>query len=241
MSAATTFSMRSFPARDDLLDVLCAELVQLLGRAVDSRGRASLAVAGGSTPIPLFERLARRALPWHSVSVTLTDERWVPSDDPASNEGLLRNTLARECAAAVGIVGLRTIDADPEAAIGPATERLAQLHPPLDAIVLGAGEDGHIASLFPGAVDTALALDPRASARYVAVSPPSSAVAPGNRRLSMTLSALVDCERLLLLVTGAEKKSLIDRVAAGDAETRAWPLAAVLRQAVKPVEVWWAP
>jgi 6-phosphogluconolactonase len=241
MPAPASFSLRRFATRDALLDLLCAELGAVLTAAVEARGRGAFAVPGGSTPIPLFERLAKSPLPWGSIGVTLTDERWVAPLDPASNEGLLRRTLARERAAAVTIAGLHTADPDPEAAIGVASTQLRALCPPLDAIVLGAGEDGHVASLFPGAREPASTLDPRAAARYVAVSPPDSAVAPGNRRLSMTVAALVDTRRLILLATGGAKQRLIEQVAAGDPAAAGWPLTVVLTQTVRPAEVWWAP
>jgi 6-phosphogluconolactonase len=241
MQAPVSFSLRRFASRDALLDLLCADLGAVLSAAVETRGRAALAVPGGSTPIPLFERLARAPLPWDAMAVTLTDERWVAPEDPASNEGLLRRTLARERAAAVTIAGLYTADADPAAALDAATAQLRALHPPLDAIVLGAGEDGHVASLFPGGRESASALEPGARARYVAVSPPDSAVAPGNRRLSMTVAALVDTRRLVLLATGGAKQRLIEQVAAGDPAAAGWPLTVVLTQTVRPAEVWWAP
>jgi 6-phosphogluconolactonase len=138
-------------------------------------------------------------------------------------------------------VGLRTEDADPAAAVESCTRRLAGLERPLAAVVLGFGEDGHVASLFPGMADAAAALDVHGAARYLAVSPPSSAVAPGNRRLSMTLAALLDTRRLLLLATGASKKDVIDRAAAAAPDAAAWPLSAVLRQSVTAPEVWWSP
>ncbi len=241
MSPIATFEPRWFADRNQLYDTLCSELESLLGLAVAARSRASLAVAGGTTPIPLFERLAQRPLPWQSITVTLTDERWVKTDDPSSNEGLVRRCLAHDRAAAVNVVGLYTGDPDPAEAIAECSARLARISQPLEAVVLGTGEDGHVASLFPGAVETGDALAVGSRARYVAVSPPASAVAPGNRRLSMTVGALVDTRRLMVLATGATKRALIERVRAGAPESADWPLAKILRQDVVPAEIWWAP
>jgi 6-phosphogluconolactonase len=241
MPDTLTFPTRDFPDKNSLYTALAAELASLLAQSVTAHGRAAFAVPGGSTPAPLFERLAGSPLPWTSISVTLTDERWVAVDDPASNEGQLRRLLARESAAGVNIVGLHTADADPAAALATCSLRLAGLERPLAAVVLGFGEDGHVASLFPGMAGAQAALDVHGAARYLAVSPPSSAVAPGNRRLSMTLAALLDTRRLILLATGASKKSVIDRAAGAERDAAAWPLTAVLRQTVARPEVWWSP
>jgi 6-phosphogluconolactonase len=230
---------RNFTSRAELYDTLGNEIATLVTGAVAARGRATLAVPGGSTPIPLFDRLATQTLPWQAVSVTLTDERWVPPGDGASNEGLLRRRLAREHAAAVTIVGLWTGAVDPAAAVPECARRLAALGAPLDAVILGCGEDGHVASLFPGIAPPS-ALDPLGSQRCLAVTPPGSAVAPGARRLSLTLAALLDTRRLILLVTGAAKRAVIDREIAASPDAPASPLAAVLRQRQVTPEVWWS-
>ena len=241
MNDGATASVRGFATRAQLYDALSGEIGALIGAAVAARGRATLAVPGGSTPQPLFERLRDLELPWSAVWVTLTDERWIDPREASSNERQLREQLIRGRASRASVVGLKTDDEDPTEALATCAARLERLGGPLDAVVLGMGEDGHVASLFPGAVDPAVALDPRAPARCVAVTPPATAVAPANRRLSLTLAALVDTRRLFLIATGEAKRGLIDRALAHDPTIADRPVAAVLSQSVTRVDVWWAP
>ncbi|MCI5139356.1 MAG: 6-phosphogluconolactonase, partial [Candidatus Electrothrix sp. AR1] len=135
-------------------EILVAELADKIGqsllKSIVAHGRASLAVSGGSTPKPLFKLLSDVDIPWQDVVITLVDERWVDPSDPASNEQLVRQYLLQNRAAAATFIGLK--NSSPTAAQGEAQceQELRRIPRPFTVLILGMGNDGHTASLFPG-------------------------------------------------------------------------------------------
>ncbi|MCB1054808.1 MAG: 6-phosphogluconolactonase [Acidobacteria bacterium] len=225
-----------YPDPESLGHALAERLGRDLGAAVADRGRASLVVSGGTTPLPLFRALAGLELPWNRVTVTLADERWVAPTDPASNERLVRETLLEGRAAAARFVGLKTRDRTPETAVAACEAALAEISRPFDAVVLGMGSDGHTASLFPGAPELAQGLDPASGRRCVAVHP-GGELPP---RMSLTLPALVDSRSLHLHFTGDAKLEVYRR-ALEDGPVEEMPIRGVLRGAGRRLELWWSP
>ncbi|MFT4198950.1 MAG: 6-phosphogluconolactonase, partial [Pseudoxanthomonas sp.] len=202
-----------------------------LREAARARGRASLAVSGGSTPARFFERLAQIELPWSQVVVTLVDERWVDETSPRSNAVLVRHHLLQGPAAAARFLPLHREVPAPEDALAALEHELAPLLP-LDVAVLGMGEDGHTASFFPGGDHLAAALDPHAGARVL----PMRAPGAGEPRITLTLAVLAQARELFLHIEGQAKAQVLEQAAA-----RHLPIAAALAAATRPVQVWWAP
>lgn len=186
----------------ELLTAACCE-------AAARRGRCTLLLSGGKTPLELF-RLLRAAppqqgLPWENTHVFWADERCVPPDHPRSNYGAALDVLLRHVPAA-GILRMRGED-DPEAA-APAYERILRTQlrevdgmPAADCILLGMGEDGHVASLFPGT--SALAEQRRI---VLAVRPEEL-----EPRLTVTLPVLNNAACCIVLVTGERKRRALNR------------------------------
>lgn len=215
-------------------------VTQRLRAALVQGHAAALAVPGGRTPVPLFDQLSNQALEWARVGVTLTDERWVDLHDAASNERLVREHLLRNAAAPANLVGLRGDAAESEAGatVGAtqAWQRLAVIQRPFDVVILGMGEDGHFASLFPGDAGSTRGLDLSVPPGCVAVHAP---VAP-SLRVSLNLAALLQARHLVLLVTGDRKWDLLQReLDAG--RTAHLPVRALLAQDSAPLTVYWAP
>ena len=198
--------------------------------AIAARGGATLAVSGGKSPIDFFHALSSRQIAWDKVTVTLVDERWVPPTDPDSNERLVADHLLRDAAAAARFVGLKNERPDPSAGQPLCEAAIGALDRPFDVTVLGMGEDGHTASLFPGARELGAGLT--TAALTLAVTPPDAAHA----RMSLSLAALLDSRLILLPLTGPEKLRVY-RDALGDGPIEAMPIRAILRQTNVPVEV----
>ena len=216
-----------------LAAALADAVAAALRNALASRGRAMLALSGGTTPGPFLDALATRTLDWARVIVTLADERWVPVGHPRANATLVRDTLLQGAAAVARFVPLYAAAPTPEAGLAAVRAGIDALPLPLDVVVLGMGDDGHIASLFPGGDQLAAALDPRTPARVL----PMRAPAAGEPRMSLTLPLLAGARSVFLLITGESKRAMLER-AIGDARL---PVHALLAQAQAPIAVYWAP
>ena len=208
--------------RDALARLLAGEVAALLESAIRDTVRATLAVPGGTTPAAFLSALGGHALDWGAVAVTLTDERCVPADHPRSNRRLLDETLFAGPARAARFVALDD---------GQALSALL----PLDACVLGMGEDLHTASLFPGAdrLDEALSADCSAPALRL-----RAPCAP-EERITLTAPVLTGAGRCFVLIHGAEKRAALDRAQAAVGTTDA-PVRLVL-DGPNPATVCWAP
>jgi len=230
------FQERVFPAREALFAALSQRVVSALQTAIELRGAATLVVSGGSTPVPLFKLLAAAPLDWPRLTITLAHERWVATADPASNEKLVRDLLLVGPAGAAGFVGLKTHHATPEEAESTCHAALAALARPFDTVLLGFGDDGHFASLFPGAPALQRGLDPDTASVCIAMQAPGAA----QPRMSLTLAALSDSRELLLLSTGARKREVLQR-ALQPGPVADLPLRALLHSSKTPLTHFWAP
>ena len=227
---------RIFQSGDEMLAAMIKETVERLEFAIATRGHASMAVAGGRFPKPLFETLSHARLDWSKVTVTLGDDRWVGLDDDQSNEKLVRDYLFINEAQHARFVSLKTPDGSPEDAVNTVSARLrTELHWPLDIVYLGMGDDGHTASLFPSSTPEALrkGLYPEHGELVVAARP---TVVP---RISMTLPAILNARYIGLHITGQSKWSTFETAKNGT-EIEEMPVRAILQQTDVPVDLWWS-
>jgi 6-phosphogluconolactonase len=215
---------------------LSGEIKVDLEEAIQVRGAASLVVSGGRTPVRLFEQLRAEKVDWRQVWVTLADERWVETTNPASNERLVREHLLVDAASNAHFVGLKNPAPTPEAGADWAWRALSRVPHPYDVILLGMGDDGHTASLFPGSLALARAIDAGAPPGCVAV----NALTAPHARVSLNLAALLDARRIILHIEGEAKWQVYQKARAAGS-TSEMPVRAVLHQQEVPVDVYWAP
>lgn len=189
---------------------LAQQAAQVLASQIDlvlaTRDRAQIALAGGTTPAATYRHLGDEHLPWDRVDVWLGDERWVPADDPASNLGLLKaNLLARPLAAGAKLHPVPTELASPDlgaAAYGQEIMEYCVGSPPrLDLVLLGLGDDGHTASLFPGTPATTVTNE------WVTVSE-----GKGMARITMSAPLLSAARQVVFLVSGPSKSEALRRL-----------------------------
>lgn len=229
--------MIEHPDSDSLSTTVARTLARACAEAIEAREVASLALAGGSTPLPVYRRLAEIDLDWSRIVLLPGDERWVPHDDQACNLRAMREAFAGTAADFRALTPEHP-EGPPDTAAAEAT--LAGLGGPFDACVLGMGADGHFASLFPAADGLAEALDPACKTPAVVVHPsPLPADAPF-ARISLTLSRLMASRRMLLLIRGDEKRSVLHD-AGISADPQRYPIAALLRHAGDALEIHWSP
>ena len=176
--------------------------------ALDQRDRAQIALSGGSTPSQAYQRLGQQHLPWNRVDVFLGDERWVSADDESSNARMLRSTLlqAGEPGAAACFHPVPTVELpSPEASADAFAKLIAQScsgEPPIfDMMVLGLGDDGHTASLFPGTEA------PEVRDRWTTIGR-----GKGLERITLTAPVLSASRTVMFLVSGAKKGEALRRL-----------------------------
>jgi len=225
-----------FPDSIALAHALSGEIKVDLEEAISARGAASMIVSGGRTPVRLFEQLRAEKVDWSQVWITLADERWVDTTAEASNERLVREHLLVGPAAAARFVGLKNPAPTPEAGADWATRALTRVPHPYDVVVLGMGEDGHTASLFPGSLALARGLDASAAPGCLAV----NALKAPHARTSLNLRALLDARRIVLHLEGQATWQAYQRARAPGSAAEL-PVRAVLHQKEVPVHVFWAP
>jgi len=208
-----------------------------LRRDLQQHPRVRLLLSGGGTPAPVYRALAQAPLEWDRVDVALVDERWLLSDDPDSNARLVRTYLLTDHAAQARFEPItepgRTIE---EAVAIAGTHALHAA----SVAVLGMGEDGHTASLFPHmrGLERALA----SPQPYVAV---DATGCPGAqrwpRRISLTPAGLARTGLRLLLIRGERKRDVLGQaLASGDVVQ--WPVLAALDASHHaPLHVYWCP
>jgi 6-phosphogluconolactonase len=218
--------IETYPTIDAAADAAAFGIGRQLADGLRTHGRAGLVATGGRSPGPVFDRLrVAPEIDWARVVVTLSDERCVAGDHPDSNARLVRERLMTGAGARAHLLPLWP-EPDPAA-----LRSLA----PFDAVMLGMGEDGHIASLIPGDPGLAAGLDPASDRLTVSV--PAGLGKPPLPRISLTLSALLQSRAIFLLIAGDAKREVVERAIAG-AEL---PVAALVSQVRVPVRVLWSP
>ena len=197
----STLDLITYPDKDLLVMGLADRLSADLKSALLTHEHVSFAVAGGTSPGPVFKLLSAVSLDWDRVTVLPTDERCVPPDHARSNARLIRETLLQGPASAARFQPLFT-DAPSSDQVSASVAKLA----PISVALLGMGADMHTASLFPGADGLSAALDADAPA-IVPVHPADQPEA----RLSLSGPILQGALRTHLLITGLEKRAALEK------------------------------
>ncbi|MCY1664669.1 6-phosphogluconolactonase [Rhizobium sp. SL86] len=230
------FTFHNFGSAETLAGQLASDVALRLTQAIATRGSASIAVSGGSTPKRFFEVLSTQDLAWDKVTITLVDERFVPADNPRSNHLLVATHLLQNKAANAIFLPLYQDVASALQAAAIATEKTEDIGNPFDVAILGMGTDGHTASFFPGGNHLARAIAEDAPRGVMTM----MADGAGEERLTFTFPSLADARFLVLHIEGDAKKNVLDQAKAGTDEME-MPIRAVLNRAPSPVEIYWAP
>ncbi|TXH68751.1 MAG: 6-phosphogluconolactonase [Thiothrix sp.] len=228
----------SYPDRAVQAEQLAQLVASELQGAIQIKAKATAAFAGGTTPVLFFEALAKQALDWSKIAFTLTDERQVDPSNERSNARLLQTHLLGGLQPAASFQSLYQA-AQTAADLDNLASQLQENFLPLDSVVLGMGNDGHFASLFPQASNLELGLDPNNSTILLEIRAPDLPEA----RISLSLAALLQAKHLHLLITSADKHQLLEQAQANLAasQPRQWPIEALLQQAGDKLTIHYAP
>ena len=227
-------TIETFPDAGALAKAAAEVLGDALNRRLSESGeRARLMATGGSSPVACYGHLQAWPLDWSRVDVALTDDRFVPPDAPESNEALVRQHLLQSAAAAARLTPLWSAAPTPDAAASRAEPAIRALGK-FDAVLLGVGPDGHICSLFPNSPEAVEGLDPDTKRLVIGVA--KAGQPPYVPRITLTLPAILNASLVVILISGTDKKQVIESALAG----AALPVRAVLAQDRTPVRILWA-
>jgi 6-phosphogluconolactonase len=165
--------------------------------AIDKKGTATFVVSGGTSPLKLFEDLSKIDLPWNKVQITLVDDRLVNKNHIHSNQKLINDHLLKNKAKLANFI--------------PLSEKIIKskiIITPFDVNLLGMGEDGHFASLFPDMIKDFNLFDLSADPSILTISSHGDPFLP---RITMNLSLILKSEFIVLLVKGSIKQKIIDQ------------------------------
>ena len=220
---------------DELAEAVAGDVGFIIESAIDARGSAVIALAGGKTPGPILEKLAAQKLDWKRVTIFPTDERIVALDDPLCNVAALAKIFLPKGARVVPILSDKADDY--KLAGSAASSRISDFHWPPDLVWLGVGEDGHTASIFNGP-DLEDALNAPAERKAVGVMPdplpPEAPVA----RVTLTRASIQSAKSLVIVVTGDKKRALLEQ-AIKDGDSSPLPVGRVLAGLETPVDIHW--
>lgn len=207
-------------------------VLERLQAAIANRGLFTLALAGGSTPKPLYEAIAAQALPWDKIHVFWGDERYVSADHPDSNEGMARQAWLNQVPMPAENIHAMPTEADDPAIAARQYEQHLQTFfrtqpgdfPALDMVLLGMGDDGHTASLFPHT--EAL----QVGDRLITVGNKD-----GQPRITFTAPLINQARCVIFLVSGESKRPALSQVFAPEADSHEYPSRLIQPQG----ELWW--
>lgn len=236
------YSWHQAANRDSLADNLAVALTAQIRDCIEQRGSAVLALSGGATPKPLFAALANADLDWSRVVITLVDERWVAETHELSNAAFIREHFLDAVSGDVVFVPLYVAANNVELSFDAVlsnycakTNSTVRQPREFDAVVLGMGSDGHIASFFPDADNIAALLDPDADQVLHRCVSKSTQV----ERITWALPMLLKAQFLALHITGATKKSVFEKAANGGDVTK-YPVRSAIFQNKTPLNIYYA-
>lgn len=171
----------------------------------------TLFLSGGSTPGPVYENLSHTCLDWRRVNVAPVDERWVDENDPGSNARLIKGTLVQNQAASAPFTPMKSPHANPETGWGSVEMAYQQLPAPY-YVVLGMGEDGHVASWFASAPEYGSLMQSKGRQLVAPVNPVRSDITGDyTSRMTITPAVLRSCTKAFLLINGVTKIRLLQK------------------------------
>ena len=216
------------------LDIdLSHRIGQLLTQSITENGCASIAVSGGRTPISLFEELSKLNLDWSKIELTLVDERWVDAKHEDSNELLVRKHLIINNATQINFFPIKSSAKSAKEGQVLYEQVLQQVKLPFDVIVLGMGDDGHTASLFPCCKELSQAMDPNNQQKCIVTKPKNAPY----ERISLTFSTISKAKNLILHLRGSSKLRTFE-LAMTLKDSNKMPIYAFTEQ---HLEIYWCP
>lgn len=221
-------NLQIFASSHQQIDAIVASITHTVTELLKTKETLTIALSGGKSPIPMLQKLSLADLDFSKITFTLVDERIVDTQHQDSNENLIRTYLLKNKASKAKFIGLSG-NINPKQLITQANRAIKDI----DLAVLGMGEDGHTASIFPECSELHDALKLSNTHTYILTTPLSAKYT----RISLTLAALIQIPYLLLSVTGSTKLNVLKEAMLGD--NLNYPISYILSR--KPsTQIFWA-
>ena len=231
--------IKQFKNKETLFNSVADRCEQQLIKALKQSNSASFIIPGGTTPAPAFKQLSKSGLDWSKVTIAQSDERWIPAEHKQSNQGLTKKTLLINNAKNAQYTAMKNTQQTAVMGEEICNRDYKNLASPFSLTMLGMGLDGHMASLFPNSKTITQALDLANKNLCIAIDGTGCPVAGDYpERMSLTLSALLKSELIILLITGKEKMNVVE-LAMKSNQIEKLPISGLLNQKLVPVEIYY--
>jgi 6-phosphogluconolactonase len=232
LNVIETDNFFEFESKQELTEMLAQDVADSIYELIEENGHATIAVSGGGTPAPFFAAFAKIDLDFSKITMLMVDERWVATSHSDSSERLLHEAFA-------GLpLNIFSLAPQPNENVMKGAQRLntslAKLN--IDIAILGMGDDGHTASLFPNHPALKEGLNPNSSQNCLGL---SDSPKPPSERVTLTYSKIIQAQQLILHITGASKKQVLERAWHVKNQSEL-PISAFLQQTQTPVYVYYA-
>ncbi|MBL4739946.1 MAG: 6-phosphogluconolactonase [Sneathiella sp.] len=223
----------NFSSTEKLNTALSGEIADVLASAISKKGAAVLVVSGGNTHAGMLSKLSEQVISWSNVTVLLTNDRWIATTHNRSHEGMVRRYLLQNEAAKASFVGFYASDIEIDQAPTILEDKLDVLNRPVDALILGMGEDGHTAPLFLKTENMEDFLNVKEGPKTTFVKLNSEI----EDRITLSFSVLTNAHHIFLHFTGVLKKEVYQKIVSGDLQTS---LGRVLDTSTGHIKLFWA-
>lgn len=195
--------MNKYDSAESQINGIINHLLQLITKLLETKSGLCIAVSGGKSPIGLFDKLSQQDIDWKRITITLVDERFIAIDNQDSNENLVKMHLLQNKAREARFIGLSNTNM----AIDSVVDHLNANMPEIDIAILGMGEDGHTASIFPCCNELEAASDLSTTKRYIITNPTTA----NYQRIGLNMSALIKIPHLVLSINGNKKLEVLEK------------------------------
>lgn len=205
---AQTVNYIDFTNAQEQSNYLANKVASILQAAIEQNNQASIAVSGGSTPKEMFALLSNIDIPWQKVTITLVDDRWLEPSHNDSNQKLVEQNLLQNFAQKAHFIGLYQADKSLDQASEHLNQRFKQIELPFDIILLGMGNDGHTASLFPCSSEITQGMS--TTQLFLATQPSSAPYT----RMSLSANTISQAKHLFVQLKGQDKQQTLNKALA---------------------------
>ncbi len=200
--------IKKYKSKKELELALCAEIVAICEKAIKKYGSAHLLLSGGSTPLELYSLLGQQNLDYSKIKIGLVDERYVDSSSEFNNQKNIEKALNEKSKIDINVIGMTSNMNDLSKNMDICLEQYLPFMERIDFSLLGMGEDGHTASIFPGDLaSTELLIQNKAGISYT-----NSPSFP-NKRISCNKAMLMSSENISLMLIGSKKMEILSSAA----------------------------